>query len=144
MSKTRTTVCEEGGNCTLNQPPSLKNKKGFSVAEATIALLIGSIILGMSAPMITSQIKRNNFSDVQSNILNRRIENLQREISALRQTIENMETGVPEVDNLNDIFQMDSLNDVINIEPIHNNDKEAIREQAESLKYWDQEGDFLD
>lgn len=57
---------------------------------------------------------------------------------------ENMETGVPEVDNLNDLFQMDSLNDVINIEPIHNNDKEAIREQAESLKYWDQEGDFLD
>lgn len=49
----------------------------------------------MSAPMITSQIKRNNLSDVQSNIFNRRIENLQREISALKQTIENMETGVP-------------------------------------------------
>ena len=57
---------------------------------------------------------------------------------------EDMDTGIDEVDNLNDIFQMDNLNDIINIEPIHNNDKEAIREQAESLKYWDQEGDFLE
>ena len=32
-------------------------KKGFSVAEATIALLIGSVAFGMVAPMITKQVK---------------------------------------------------------------------------------------
>lgn len=38
--------------------------KGFSVAEAMIALLIGSLALGMAAPMITKQVKHQNFQDV--------------------------------------------------------------------------------
>ena len=43
-----------------------KNKrKAFSVAEATIALLIGSVALSMAAPMITKQIKQQNYQDVQ-------------------------------------------------------------------------------
>ena len=36
---------------------SLIPARAFSVAEVAIALLIGSIILGMAAPMITKQIK---------------------------------------------------------------------------------------
>jgi len=59
----------------------LQNKmKGFSVAEATIALLIGSIVLGMAAPMITKQIKYNNMSDVQTQVLSSRIERLEEQI----------------------------------------------------------------
>lgn len=54
------------------------NKKAFSIAEATIALLIGSLILGMAAPMISKQIKNNNANDAQISILLRRIENLER------------------------------------------------------------------
>ena len=54
------------------------NKKTFSIAEVTIALLIGSLILGMTAPMISKQIKNNNSSDAQISILLRRIENLER------------------------------------------------------------------
>ena len=54
--------------------------KGFSVAEATIALLIGSIVLGMAAPMITKQIKYNNMSDVQTQVLSSRIERLEGQI----------------------------------------------------------------
>lgn len=50
--------------------------KGFSVAEAMIALLIGSLVLGFSAPMITKQIKYNNMSDVQMQVLNKKIEQL--------------------------------------------------------------------
>lgn len=50
--------------------------KGFSVAEATIALLIGSIALGMSAPMITKQVKQNNFADAERRMVIKQLENL--------------------------------------------------------------------
>ena len=49
-------------------------KKGFSVAEAMIALLIGSIALGMSAPMITKQVKQNNYSNVQYSVMNKKMD----------------------------------------------------------------------
>lgn len=56
----------------------IKNKKtyikAFSIAEALVALLIGSLILGMSAPMISKQLKHNNFTDVQAQLLNRKVE----------------------------------------------------------------------
>lgn len=57
---------------------------------------------------------------------------------------EDMNTGIEEVDNLNDVFQLDNLNDIINIEPETNNDGDAIKEKAEELKYWDEAGNFLD
>ena len=57
----------------------MKNKrKAFSVAEAFIVLLIGSIALGMSAPMITKQIKAQNMTDTQFQVLQRQIEELRR------------------------------------------------------------------
>lgn len=43
--------------------------KAFSVAEVAIALLIGSIILGMAAPMITKQMKSGNIESVQLEII---------------------------------------------------------------------------
>jgi len=58
------------------QGVSLTPIKAFSVAEAMIALLIGSLVLGYSAPMIAGQIKHNNMSDVQAQVLNRKIEEL--------------------------------------------------------------------
>lgn len=55
-----------------------KNQRNaFSVAEALIALLIASLILGMSAPMISKQIKHNNFSSVQTSMLNKKIKTVQ-------------------------------------------------------------------
>ena len=54
----------------------LKPTRAFSVAEAMIALLIGSLILGFSAPMITKQLKHNNFTSIQTQILNKKIENV--------------------------------------------------------------------
>ena len=58
--------------------PKVQNltKNAFSVAEALIALLIGSLILGASAPMISKQLKHNNMSDTQVQVLNRKIEEL--------------------------------------------------------------------
>ena len=53
---------------------NIVNRRGFSVAEAMIALLIGSIALGMAAPMITKQIKQNNFADTERRILRQKIE----------------------------------------------------------------------
>jgi len=60
------------------QRQSLIPIRAFSVAEAMIALLIGSLILGYSAPMIAKQIKHNNMSDVQVQVLSRKIEELRR------------------------------------------------------------------
>ena len=59
-------------------PQGLNPTRAFSVAEAMISLLIGSLILGYSAPMIAKQIKHNNMSDVQVQVLNRKIEELRR------------------------------------------------------------------
>jgi len=61
---------------TSQNPLTTKSIKAFSIAEAMIALLIGSLILGYSAPLITNQIKHNNMSDVQAQVLNRKIEEL--------------------------------------------------------------------
>ena len=68
-------------NSPLCQKISLKlknnhknSKKAFSVAEAMIALLIGSVALGMAAPMITKQIKTQNTADVERRLINDRIE----------------------------------------------------------------------
>ena len=43
--------------------------KGFSVAEAFVALAIGGIVLGMAAPLISKQVQTQNFNDVQFRIL---------------------------------------------------------------------------
>ena len=48
---------------------SLIPARAFSVAEVAIALLIGSIILGMAAPMITKQLKNEKTQYVQIEIL---------------------------------------------------------------------------
>ena len=57
-----------------------KSLKGFSVAEAMMALLIGSVALGAAAPMITKQVKQSNFSDTQFKVLNQKMENTSEEI----------------------------------------------------------------
>lgn len=61
-------------------------KKGFSVAEAMIALLIGSIALGMAAPMITKQVKSQSLADSQMQIL-------QDQINELRENQSNIDSG---------------------------------------------------
>ena len=48
-------------------------KKAFSVAEAMVALLIGSVALGFSAPLITKQIKANNSAGAEHMIMDRMI-----------------------------------------------------------------------
>ena len=76
----------------------LNPTRAFSVAEAMIALLIGTIVLGFSAPMITKQLKHNDYSDAQAQIVNRRIEKLIESNNALKQEIETLKKssgGVP-------------------------------------------------
>ena len=76
MAKTQMAVREWQTASSLNPPKFQKySKKAFSIAEALIALLIGSLILGMSAPLITKQLKHNSFTDIQAQLLNRKVEN---------------------------------------------------------------------
>lgn len=67
-----------------------QKRKGFSVAEAMIALLIGSVALGMAAPMITKQIKQSNFADAQARLFNQRMNDLVENNANFRLEIEEL------------------------------------------------------
>ena len=71
-----------------------KSRIAFSVAEAMIALLIGTIVLGFSAPMISKQIKHNNFNDIQYEMLSKKIEKLNNEINTLKNQNVKLESGM--------------------------------------------------
>ncbi len=66
------------------------SKKAFSVAEAMIALLIGSLALGMAAPMITKQIKAQNMTDTQFRVINRQADELRDLVNDLMEEIEDL------------------------------------------------------
>jgi len=51
-----------------------KKRKGFSVAEGMIVLLISSVALGVAAPMITKQINKENFKNAEKDIIIRKID----------------------------------------------------------------------
>ena len=88
MVKTQMAVGRERTGSCLNSPEFKKySKKAFSLAEALIALLIGSLILGMSAPLITKQLKHNTFTDVQAQLLNRKVESAKGDITVNRNNI---------------------------------------------------------
>ena len=61
--------------------------RAFSVAEAMIALLIGSLILGFSAPMITKQLKHNNFTSIQTQVMNKKIIEMTQKITELEEQV---------------------------------------------------------
>jgi len=62
----------------FNQTPQslfkLNLVKAFSLAEAMIVILIGTIALGMAAPMITKQLKNETLTNTQMQILQRQID----------------------------------------------------------------------
>ncbi len=57
---------------------SLIPAKAFSLVEAMIVLLIGTIALGMSAPMISRQLKNETMNNVQFQVLNKKYEELKK------------------------------------------------------------------
>ena len=81
-----------------NKKTSLQ--KGFSVAEALIALLIGSLILGASAPMISKQIKHNSFSDAQMSIILRQVDTLRQEINTLNNELSEVRNQLSSINSV--------------------------------------------
>ena len=55
---------------------SLIPVKAFSLAETMIVILIGTIALGMSAPMISRQLRSETLNSAQFQVINRKIESL--------------------------------------------------------------------
>lgn len=55
---------------------------------------------------------------------------------------EDMDTGIDEVDSLNDIFEEED--NLINIAPVNNSDDEVVREKAISIDYFDINNPFGD
>lgn len=82
--KIRMTVGGEAIGSSLNSPVGQKisssfgkiSRNGFSLAEAMIVVLIGAIALGMSAPMISRQLKNETLTNTQMQILQRQIDRL--------------------------------------------------------------------
>ena len=56
------------------------SRNGFSLAEAMIIILIGTIALGMSVPMISRQLKNETLTNTQMQILQRQIDQLREQI----------------------------------------------------------------
>ncbi len=114
MSKTQAAVEKGAIGCSIISPVSQKNdkktssfhkntyknkRKAFSVAEATIALLIGSVALGMAAPMITKQIKAQNMTDTQFRVINSRNQDLLSRINELEESLDEMSKRIEELEN---------------------------------------------
>ena len=94
MVKTQMAVGGGQAGSSLNSPEFQKKyKNAFSLAEALVALLIGSLILGMSAPLITKQLKHNSFTDVQAQLLNRKVEDAKDEITTNANNIASILNG---------------------------------------------------
>ncbi len=55
---------------------SKTSRNGFSLAEAMIVILIGTIALGMSAPMISRQLRNETLTNTQMQVIQRQIDDL--------------------------------------------------------------------
>ncbi len=75
----------------LNLTPS----RAFSIAEAMIVFTIVSVAIASVAPMVSKQMKHNDMSNVQMSVVMRQVEELRREVRALRSELENMDDVVP-------------------------------------------------
>ena len=78
--------------------------KAFSIAEAMIVLLIGSLILGFSAPLITKQLKNTNLSSIQLGLLNGKINRLEEinaddRLDAIERELPNLQGTIDEIDD---------------------------------------------
>ena len=74
---------------------NLTPRRAFSIAEAMIVFTIVSVAIASVAPMISKQMKHNDMSNVQMSVVMRQVEELRREVRALRSELENMEDAVP-------------------------------------------------
>ena len=77
----------------------IQYQKAFSVAEAMVALLIGSVALRAAAPMITKQIKHNNLNNAQSQIIMGQINQSNNHINQTFQSINELQEEINELRN---------------------------------------------
>ena len=117
----------------MPQSQSLIPINAFSVAEAMIALLIGTIILGFSAPMITKQLKHNDFTSIQTQILNKKIENVDEKSDANANKISGILDGKNVADYAAHIKSLETnINNLLNNQNIKN-----VMDGVESTDYDD-------
>ena len=106
--------------------------RAFSVAEAMIALLIGSLILGFSAPMITKQLKHNNFTSIQTQILNKKIENVDDKSDANAEKISQIIGTRTPIDYANHISELEA--DIARIESTLNEKSKDYDDDIKNLQ----------
>lgn len=97
---------------------NFKNVYAFSVAEALVALLIGSLILGASAPMISKQLKHNNFTDVQASIINKKVEVVEKERTKNTNDISKMKGDIGDINDALDDYGIEVKKSIKNIESL--------------------------
>ena len=105
----------------------------FSIAEAFIMLTIVSVALAAAAPMITKQIKHNNLSSMQTNLLGREINQAETSINRNTTSINNINESIAEL-----TADVDSLMDNAVIQGLlsgnknYDNDIENLRQQIDN------------
>ncbi len=107
----------------------IKSIQAFSVAEAMIALLIGSLILGFSAPMISKQLQHNNFTNIQSQILSSKIDKIDEKSNENKENITQNTTNISnlqtQISSIQNIIEGDTQKD-------YDSDIEDLQSQLDS------------
>ena len=115
---------------------NFKNVYAFSIAEALVALLIGSLILGASAPMISKQLKHNNFTDVQASIINKKVEVVEKERTKNTNDISNMKGDIGDINKALEDYGIEVEKNIKNIESLEESldSKVSTTELASEIK----------
>ncbi len=71
---------------TAQNPLTTKSIKAFSIAEAMITLTIVAVIAAQVAPLISKQVKINEMSDVQAKILDKKMEDIKKDVQELNKS----------------------------------------------------------
>ena len=136
-------------------------KKAFSIAEAFIMLTVVSVALAAAAPMITKQIKHNNLSNVQTNLLGREINqaenrinvtnaNIQDIIGAGRtpasyaQYIQSLENRIAELQNILNLNGQDYEQGMAMLQEQLNNQALSINGKADNTALRNLENNMID
>ena len=102
----------------------------FSIAEAFIMLTIVSVALAAAAPMITKQIKHNNLSNVQTNLLGREINSLEQQNNANTTSIIGINNNINDLNNkVNNLYNNTIIQGLLSGSKNYDSDISALKNQ---------------
>ena len=112
----------------------VEKSRAFSIAEAFIMLTIVSVALAAAAPMITKQIKHNNLSSVQTNLLGREIDRAEMTINTNSRNINNLSADVATLSQrVNNLYNSEVISNILSQTKSYDKDIAALRQQLNNI-----------